>query len=70
MSDESYGKEVIITGPVIFNDDEEVKLLENDEIPKFRPLNSIDYITQWTRDERYLINKYQVEMMEKENGDS
>lgn len=52
---------------------DEVKLLTYDESKKFRPLSSIDYITLWTREEQYLINKYRSEMiqkMENENVDS
>ena len=30
-----------------------------------RKLNSIDYITLWTREERYLINKFRSEYIQK-----
>jgi hypothetical protein len=33
--------------------------------PNLRPLSSIDFITQWTREERFLINQYRMKMLDK-----
>jgi hypothetical protein len=41
-----------------------MKLLTYDETKKFRPLSSVDNLTLWTREERYLINKFRMKIID------
>jgi hypothetical protein len=41
-----------------------MKFLTYDETKKFRPPTSIDNLTLWTREERHIINKFRMKLLD------